>query len=1125
MDALHSAGSSSRALSMLGMRGQESWVSSRAEDSVGPQRSSRSTRGGDAVCPQRSSKSQCSHYEQFANPFSVSRDERAFCTPRSPQHQAPLAAAEGLLDNLGKGQARMEQELGAIRSDLAHIQELLWHGCASPRAGDAAVVQAETFQERARSQWSRVTELLAGGAPGTPDGAVPEETRGELPEEFSVVPYGAMRHRPIFEAEAVEEENEGSEDNPELLLEEEDMQEVEVKAEKSGEKCEFSHFASSSSRLLANALPPSLPKDWPTSIEGRDVAVGEAQFTEHYHLPGAKLRSQKTATLVLEETASRWVLDPNSNISLMLAAFTLLVLCHDMYMVPFVLAWELPLEGLIMTSAWASCLYWTFDMFMGFISGYNTGHEVELRFMRLIRHYATTWFIPDLVVVLADWFSLVVALQGRELVDRRGAGSFGKLFRFAKLGKLVRLLGLLRMTKVVQLFEEFIENSLSDHTRISLRLLQFLLGITWLCHLICCSWFAVGRAESDTGMRWIDYNTSQGAVELPFMEAGILYQYVTALHWSLAQFSLGAIEITCFNSLERIFNMMCMFIGLIGGSVIVGTFSATMMDYQMVRKENAQKLSRLRRYLRENRKSITKQTAQKVQQQATERLKVREKLQERDVHVLNLVSTTLRSELRFEIVQPLLNTHGLFQMWSMLDRSTIKRACSEHIEFQYYRPQDEIFVAGVVSDRAYHIAAGEVVYVKDPETSPVPEQEIIDVEQGTWLSEAGLWSLWMHVGTAKTVGRCDVLTVTASVVDVMVEHHPQVGSITRHYAKRYLRCISESLPPENAYPDDLEVPHTQFDEIVMCSPPSVQRAVSLHLIDQAATRPGGFKQLREEIRQGKCCIVLTKEGKIQRMVSVVVLNLTDNDGRILVEVGKLGSEDGGDERRFQPSCQLPAKKQAQGEVSMDTVQRILDRLAPLGGPAGRLEMTGLEWELEEKYSDQFGVETKYLRKVYTAATKGNEGFGVPLVLPASPWVVDDMDVHIPASNAMGSMRSNASIVMKLSNRDELCLDELPVITDRDRKHLFAWMPPQAFRELSQPAGKHILRAWVDMLNRVDMDASLPGTDTDSRMCSPENSLSFIIKQPVGRHSLIFSNKFSASGIRTSDRPTTPLRTT
>ena len=63
--------------------------------------------------------------------------------------------------------------------------------------------------------------------------------------------------------------------------------------------------------------------------------------------------------------------------------------------------------------------------------------------------------------------------------------------------------------------------------------------------------------------------------------------YLSAFHWSLAQITLGATELIAFNSCERVLSVLLMFFGLLFGSTLVSSLSATLIGMQMRASEQS----------------------------------------------------------------------------------------------------------------------------------------------------------------------------------------------------------------------------------------------------------------------------------------------------------------------------------------------------------------------------------------------------------------------------------------------------------------------------------------------------------------------------------------------------------
>merc|ERR1712226_1690635 len=77
------------------------------------------------------------------------------------------------------------------------------------------------------------------------------------------------------------------------------------------------------------------------------------------------------------------------------------------------------------------------------------------------------------------------------------------------------------------------------------------------------------------------------------------YQYATSFHWSLTQLA-GSMQINAQNTIERVFNICCLLIGLLFFGTLVSVLSGKAMEAKMVDQEKTLMLSTLRRFLREH---------------------------------------------------------------------------------------------------------------------------------------------------------------------------------------------------------------------------------------------------------------------------------------------------------------------------------------------------------------------------------------------------------------------------------------------------------------------------------------------------------------------------------------------
>lgn len=801
-------------------------------------------------------------------------------------------------------------------------------------------------------------------------------------------------------------------------------------------------------------VAPSLPMGWPQVLK---VRRGLEEDSRICSTMSSELRFRARSTTFWSRSSSKeseedsesdgepnhWrslrcvVQDPGS---LRRAAFDVcswLVLLWDLTVAPYVLAWDLTLDTFLLAAGWATCFFWTAEMGMSFLTGFYQSGKVELKPIKVARHYLRTWFLPDLVVLLCDYVSMLLA-----------SIAFGnlKLARFVIFGRVLRILCFVRIMKLSRHVERHMEHSVSDNSKMVLKVVCGLLGVIYLSHWVACTWILIGRVgPSDTGMRWIDAST---AVDDDFLVSPGMYPYITAVHWSVAQFTLVGMEINCFNSTERLFCILCQMVGLLAGSTLVSLLSAKMVELQMTVTDHKDKFRRLRQYLRENK--VERKMVFQILQQVMSRQRRMQRLTEDEVPAIRLLSESLRVELRFEIFSPHLETHPLFQLWMSMDKSMVLRLCTDNIALMFYRPKDDLFTAGSRAEQIFFLARGRMNYIQDPDFSACEEVTETPVNRGQWLCEAALWTDWIHVGKAEAETDCEMLSITAVGVIHALEMHLVVRDITLDYCRQFHRRLISAKPPDAPWPDDLQVPFTEYSDIVVSMTADIQVRIGLHALEHATSQVEAWswdrgrsvrkkvEKLRGEILQGKSTVMMNAQGQPERVVSVVALHVERKDGYVLVQLGRVRLE--GSEA--EPCCQLPGVKQEQGETCAEALRRILaTKLAPL---AGTLEQLRIEREVEWKLSREYGIQTKYLRTVCWSRPKDE------LAVRGVVW--ED------APGLPGSPRK--------SRREVL------VLRDRGFKVFYCWLAPCEFSRLSRGSQDAELVEWLAALQQQTAAVSI-----------------------------------------------------
>uniref|UniRef100_A0A7S1RXK4 Ion transport domain-containing protein n=1 Tax=Alexandrium catenella TaxID=2925 RepID=A0A7S1RXK4_ALECA len=726
------------------------------------------------------------------------------------------------------------------------------------------------------------------------------------------------------------------------------------------------------------------------------------------------------------------IMDPNSSAYMAYSLASLLVLVHDLLFVPYMLAWDVALEGAFLVSTFICCCFWTVDLGVGFITGYQTHGRLELRLSYTAHRYLRTWFLPDLVASASDWFGLVLVMT-----DSQTSPTL-RLLRYAKIGKSLRLIGLVRMTRVVGVVGDALGKRLPETRHAYLQCCRTVCGMLFVNHLVSCAWYALGRmGPSDTGMRWIEVVIDHGnGVGMPFLASNHVHQYITSFHWSVSQLTLAGMDVMACNSAERVFSIVCLVMGLIFGTTLVSSLSASMMEHQMARGDQMQKLRKLSLFLREN--EVSMGVAALVQQQAKERIAMRPKLQEEDVSALQLLSNDLRKTLRYERFSGHLSAHGFFRFWVDTDHFLAKELCTDAMESSTLRPHDDLFAPGASCGKAHLLVSGQALYTQAPETAPVQVTTVSPVRERTWLCEAALWSHWAHVGTLKAEVLCQVVSLSAERLLPLLGRHPVIGKVAADYSSKFHQCILDACPPLSTWPSDLEVPSTDYSEMVAAMDMDSRVQVSRCALAQSTGRPKSFVRLRSEVMEGRCMLMTSAQGQLQRVVAVMPMRMENSRGEVLAELGRW--EAGAP--RVRACCQLPAVKAQAGEAPGEALARALlkFRLQP-----EHVELLCVERLVEWKESREYGVQTKYLRAVHHFRLRRSP----PLALATLATLATVACADVPGAH------EPLSAPLYKATRDTATV-------------LYAWLDPAKLEHYATPMGERELDAQLGCLLRTDL---------------------------------------------------------
>ncbi|XP_047466052.1 potassium voltage-gated channel subfamily H member 4-like isoform X2 [Mugil cephalus] len=198
------------------------------------------------------------------------------------------------------------------------------------------------------------------------------------------------------------------------------------------------------------------------------------------------------------------------------------------------------------------------DIILNFRTTYvSQSGQVVYESRSICIHYATTWFIVDMVAAFPFDLLYVFNITVTSLVH---------------LLKTVRLLRLLRLLQKLDRY--------SQYSSMVLTLLMSVFAL--LAHWMACIWYMIGRRELETSESWeIGWLHELGKrLETPYINStvggpSVRSSYIAALYFTLSSLTSVGFGNVCANTdSEKIFSICAMLVGALMHALVFGNVSA-----------------------------------------------------------------------------------------------------------------------------------------------------------------------------------------------------------------------------------------------------------------------------------------------------------------------------------------------------------------------------------------------------------------------------------------------------------------------------------------------------------------------------------------------------------------------
>ncbi|CAE7254380.1 AKT1 [Symbiodinium sp. CCMP2592] len=448
---------------------------------------------------------------------------------------------------------------------------------------------------------------------------------------------------------------------------------------------------------------------------------------------------------------SSFVSDPSSPRRITWEVFGLLLIIYDLIWLPMQVFDPTDSQFTVATGVLSS-IYWTFDIPLSFLVGFAIQDQgvIEKDLQKIAWNYCTGWLSLDLAIVTIDWVINFLDWTSSSSVS---AGEGISFFRIGKAVRFLRLLRLLRLLRAHGRLNELLEHVQSEVSVIFISVARLIAFIMLLNHMVACAWFWIGQLNRpDTWLLQADSD---------ILVAPMAYQYFTALHWSLTQFTPASMEVVPKNEIERLFNVVV----IISAMVIFSTFiSAITNAMNQLRNLNSVSGMSKQLFFVATCSSLCTSESSGVA-----------------VTLLRLMPLSLRHDLSQEIYSAQFQ-HPFFVVCETCFLDQTRKIYSTALTEKYLSTTQELITRG---ENATHM---HFLNSRVPESlleyyEANAQEPTLKLTAGAWLCEAALWVKWTHKGTAKTneSSGCEVISVDAGVFQSILKDDAPV----REYAKMF----------------------------------------------------------------------------------------------------------------------------------------------------------------------------------------------------------------------------------------------------------------------------------------------------------------------------------------------------
>lgn len=313
-------------------------------------------------------------------------------------------------------------------------------------------------------------------------------------------------------------------------------------------------------------------------------------------------------------------------------------------------------------------------------------------------------------------------------------------------------------------------------------------------HIIACFWYELGH-EPPEGEKytWVtaynDHGNNQPMTADLRCDTCFWMRYTTSLLWSMTQFGFGSTDmVQPVNTHENLFSIACVLFSLFVVSGILGSITNTMVRIQSSKTAETQQLELLRKFMRQ--RDVPYELSNRITRFAKNSFRLAQFVPINNVSLISCLSAPLQAELQYHMYKELFHMTKLLRHLSKNQRNTVHCVAAEALFVEVLAARDSLFVSKTLARGMFSIETGLLQYRKRRSSKDAPRDEGRFLEQGQWLCEAALFTLWAHVGTSRAITDSRTLRIDPDLFAVVVARDPHAYIKTAEYAMSYVKHLN-----------------------------------------------------------------------------------------------------------------------------------------------------------------------------------------------------------------------------------------------------------------------------------------------------------------------------------------------